>query len=166
MDQRGVSSVIGAVMAVAIVVMLGSVIGMFALSFGDSVQPQAPQVQVSHAVTDDGDPLIAISHESGESLAIDQLYVTASEPVDIGSEAAANDAHASEREAFAESSGGNPPQVDIGETWDAGETVYLDPDGDIDGITVRVLWNTQPVEGVNPGTVEGADSYTLIEFTV
>ncbi|WP_276260192.1 type IV pilin N-terminal domain-containing protein [Haloglomus litoreum] len=166
MDQRGVSSVIGAVLAVAIVVMLGSVIGTFALSFGDSVQPQAPQVQVSHAVTDDADPLIAITHESGESLAIDQLYVTASTPVDIGSATTANDDHASEREAFAESSGGNPPQVDIGETWDAGETVYLDPEGDIEGLTVRVLWNTQPVEGVNPGSVEGADSYTLVEFTV
>lgn len=166
MNQRGVSSVIGAVMAVAIVVALAAVIGTFALSFGDSVQPRAPQVTVSHETTDGADPLIAVTHESGESLAVDQLYVTASTPVDIGSAAVADDDHASEREAFAEASGDNDPQVDIGETWDAGETVYLDPDGSVEGVTVGILWNTQPVQDVNPGRVEGADSYELAEFTV
>ncbi|WP_254821160.1 type IV pilin [Haloglomus halophilum] len=166
MDQRAVSPVIAVVLMVAIVVVLATAVGALAFSFGDSTQPPEPRIQVSHTVTDGGDPLIAITHEAGDSIAVDQLYVTASTPVDIGSESVADDKHASEREAFAESSSGNPPQVDVGDTWDAGETVYLDPVGDVEGVTVRINWNTQPVQDVNPGQVEGADSYELVEFTV
>jgi flagellin-like protein len=165
MDQRAVSPVIAVVLMVAIVVVLAAAVGALAFSFGDSTQPPEPQIQVSHTVTDGGDPLIAITHESGDAIAVDQLYVTASTNVDIGSKSVADDKHASEREAFAESSSGNP-QVDVGDTWDAGETVYLDPDGDVEGVTVRINWNTQPVQDVNPGKVEGADSYELVEFTV
>jgi flagellin-like protein len=166
MDQRAVSPVIAVVLMVAIVVVLAAAVGALAFSFGDSAQPREPQVQVSHAVTDGGDPLIAVTHESGDAIAVDQLYVTASTNVDIGSESVADDKHASEREAFAEASDGNPPQVDVGDTWNAGETVYLDPDGGVEGVTVRINWNTQPVQDVNPGKVEGADSYELAEFTV
>jgi flagellin-like protein len=171
MRERGVSSVIGVVLAVAIVVALAGVFSALAFSFGDSVQSTAPQVDVSYSLIDDGgERTIAVTHESGESVAIDQLYVTASTPVDIGgapgSSTPANEAYASEREAFAESSGGNPPQVGVDDTWDAGETVYLDPTGAVTDVTINIYWNTQPVQDVNPGNVEGADSYKIYEFTV
>lgn len=33
-------------------------------------------------------------------------------------------------------------------------------------MTVRLYWNTAPVEGINPGSVEGENSYLIAEFTV
>ena len=54
----------------------------------------------------------------------------------------------------------------MGDTWDAGETVYFAPDGGVEGVTVRIHWTAKPVEGYNPGTPRGADSYTIAEITV
>jgi hypothetical protein len=48
---------------------------------------------------------------------------------------------------------------------DAGETVYLNPVGSAEGVTVRIHWNTDPVTGANPGAVEGDISYKIAEFT-
>jgi hypothetical protein len=33
-------------------------------------------------------------------------------------------------------------------------------------VTVELYWNTQPVEGINPGTVTGDDAYLIAEFRV
>mgnify|MGYP000179835334 CR=1 FL=1 len=35
-----------------------------------------------------------------------------------------------------------------------------------DGVTISIYWNTAEVRGVNPGTVEGSESFKLVEFTV
>lgn len=169
--ERGVSPVIGTVMMVSVVVILASVASVVVFDLGGGQQSPAPPVAVEHeVVADGGDPVIAITLRSGEAVRTDRLYTGGSTPMDIGgspsSSTPANDAYASDRETFTESSGSNPPQVGIGETWEAGETVYLDPTGSVEGTTVRIYWNTEPVEGINPGTVTGEDSYRVVTFSV
>lgn len=169
--ERGVSSVIATVMMVALVVILSSVVALFGLGFGGSQQAVAPQISVSDTTVPDGGELsIAVTLQGGSAVATDRLYVIGSTDLDIGgapgSASPANDAYASSLEKFTESSGANPPQVGIGDTWDSGETIYLDPVGSVDGVTVGIYWNTKPVTGVNPGSVEGEDSYKIAEFTV
>ncbi len=159
---------------VSVVVILASLVSVFVFDLGPGGQPPAPQISVSHELVDDGsgtgDQSIAVTLESGESVATDQLYVGGSKDLDIGGAPGSGDEAAKERfasslETFTESSDGSP-QVAIGDTWDSGETIYLDPVGDAEGVTVRIYWNTEPVEGVNPGTVKGEDSYKIAEFTV
>lgn len=169
-NERGVSSVLATIMMVAIVVTLASTTAVFALGIG-SFAPAAPQASVSHELVDDGGKrTIAVTLESGNAVRTDRLYVGGSTDLDVGgapaSSTPAQEAHASSLEKFTESAGGNPPQVGIGDTWDAGETIYLDPVGSVDGVTVTIYWNTEPVEGINPGSVEGEHSSELVQFTV
>lgn len=168
--DRGVSPVIGVVMLVSITVILASVVSVMAIGVGDQPQAVAPKISISHELVEDGgEQTVAITLESGEAVETEHLYVTGSVDVDIGgspdSDEPANDAYASSREKFTESDDGDP-QVNIGDTWDAGETVYVDPVGSADGVTVRIYWSAEDVQGVNPGTVTDADAYRLEEFTV
>jgi flagellin-like protein len=172
-DSRAVSPVIGTVIMVSVVVILASVVSVFVFDLGPGGQPPAPKMSVSHELVDDnnGEKTIAVTLESGESVDTDQLYVGGSKDLDIGGppgsgNEAAKESFASSLEKFTESSGSNPPQVGIGDTWDSGETIYLDPVGNAEGVTIRIYWNTEPVEGVNPGTVKGEDSYKVVDFTV
>jgi len=169
-DTRGVSSVVATVLLVAVVVVIAAVVGTYALELGDE-QAASPPVTVSHTTVPDGsEETIAVTLSAGEAVETDKLYVIASADVDIGgapgSTTPADESYASGLEKFTESSGGNPPQIGIGDTWEAGETIYLDPVGSVDGVTVSIYWNTEPVEGVNPGSVEGDDAYKIAEFTV
>jgi len=169
--ERGVSPVIGVVLLVSITVILASVVSMLALGLGDQEQAAAPKISISHELVDDGsEQTVAITLESGEAVRTEHLYLTGSVELDIGSapgtSTAADETHASPREKFTESSGGNPPQVGIGDTWDAGETVYVDPVGSAEGETVRIYWSAKEVQGVNPGTVTDADAYRIEELTV
>ncbi len=170
-ESRGVSAVIGLVLLVAVVVVLSATVTGYVLSDGGDVPPPSPRISVSHTTVDDGgDATVAVTLEGGDAVRTNQLYVIGSKPLDIGgppgNSQSANDTYASERENFIESSGGRPPQVGIGETWEAGETIYLDPEGEADGVTIRIYWNTEPIQDVNPGTVTGDDSYQLAKFTV
>jgi hypothetical protein len=170
-DIRGASTVTGTILMVAVVVILASVVGAFVFGLGPSPSPPAPQASLSHTVLDDagvgGDDIIAVTLESGTAIETENLYVIGSTKLDIGGAPdGPRDEWASEREKFTEAASGDP-QVGIGETWDSGETVYLNPVGkSADGVTVKIYWTTRPVEGYNPGTVEGEDSYKIAEFTV
>jgi flagellin-like protein len=172
MDDRGVTPVIGVIIMVAVAVILGAVISGYVFGIGGESQSPAPSVVLEHEVIDnDGDRLVAVTLAAGESVAIDRVYVTGSKDLDVGggpgSGTAANPDFASSAEPLAESSGDNPPQVDIGDTWESGETVYLAVgDNDPEGVTIRVYWTSGGVEGVNPGTVTGDDTYRIAEFVV
>lgn len=169
-DRRGVAPVIAVAILVALAVVLATTVSAYVLTQED-VPPPAPQISVSHALVDDGgEQTIAVTLEGGDAVDTDQLYVTGSKPLDVGgapgSGQAANEGSASSRETFVEASGDNPPQVGIGEQWESGETIYLDPEGDADGVTVSIYWNTEPVAGADPGTVTGDDAYLIAEFRV
>jgi len=139
----------------------------------DPRQEPAPQVEVSHALVEDGpEQSIAVTVEAGDAVRIGRLYVVGSKNLDIGGppdapgNTGADERFASERERFDESSGGRPPQVDVGERWGAGETAYLGPVGRAEGVTVTIYWSSAAIEGRNPGTVAGRDTYEIASFTV
>jgi flagellin-like protein len=170
-EERAVSPVIGVVLLVSIVVVLASVVSVLAISLGQTQQEPAPRVTLSHELVDDGgEKTVAITLTSGQAVATDHLYVIGSADLDIGgapgTATPADEAQASSREKFTESTGANPPQVGIGDTWEAGETVYLDPVGSADGVTIRIYWSAREVTGVNPGTVQDDTAYRIAELTV
>jgi flagellin-like protein len=170
-DGRGVTPVIAVILLVAIVVVLVTTVSGFVLTNQTDVPPPAPGISVSHTtVLDGGERTVAVTLESGDTVAIDRLYVIGSKPLDIGgppgSGTPADDQYASSRESFVEASGNNPPQVGIGPEWESGETVYLDPEGSVQGVTIKIYWNTEPVKGINPGTIEGDDAYLIAKFRV
>lgn len=170
-DSRGISSVISVILLVAVTVVLAATMTVFVFDIGSGVQSPAPVTELSHdLVADGGEQTIAITLVAGDAVRTERLYVTATPNVDIGgapdSATPANDAYASRAEKFTESSGDNPPQVGIGPTWDAGETVYIDPVGDPDEVRITVYWSSRSVVGVNPGDPSGEHTYRLREFTV
>lgn len=169
--RRGVAPVIAVTLLVALAVVLVTTVSAFVLTDESDIPPPAPQISVSETTVPDGDErTIAVTLEAGDAVVTDRLYVVGSKPLDIGgppdSDTPANEAYASDRENFVEASGDNPPQVGIGEQWESGETIYLDPVGAAEGVTVELYWNTEPIQGVNPGTVEGDDAYLIAEFRV
>jgi len=169
--SRGVSSVISVVLLVAVTVVLAATMTVFVVDMGSGLQSTAPVMDLSYdLVADGGEQTVAITLVAGDAAATEQLYVTGSTDVDIGgspdSGTPANDAYASRLEKFTESSGNNPPQVGIGSTWDAGETVYVDPAGSADGVRITIYWSSRSVVGVNPGDPTGEDTYRLETFTV
>jgi flagellin-like protein len=168
--DRAASSVIGTVLLVAVAVTLSAAVGGFVLSGQDTAQ-RAPVVAVEHQLyqnksPSDSDDVARITFHSGDAIRADRLLVVASKPVDIaGERTAANGNYASDAERFVESASG-PPQVNVGDTWDAGEPVWISRNGDLEGVTVRIVWNPQPIEGQNPGTVVGEESHVIAEFTL
>ena len=169
-EDRSVAPVLAVTLLVVLVVVLATTVSGFVLTNEADVPPPAPQISVSHTtVSDGGERTVAVTLDAGDAVATNQLYVTGSKPLDIGgppgSATAADDGNASQRENFAETAG-DDPQVGIGEQWEASETVYLDPEGSADGVTIEIYWNTEPVQGEDPGTVEGDDSYLIAEFRV
>jgi FlaG/FlaF family flagellin (archaellin) len=166
---RAVSSVVATVLMVAIVVIVASVVGGYLFGATGS-QSVSPQISVTHELVDAGtERSVAVTLQSGDSVRTDRLYVVGSVDLDIGSApgttGAADESYASGRETFTEAPPGDPPQVGIGETEDASETVYLGPVGSADGVTVGIYWTTESVRGINPGTPTGENTYKLAEFT-
>ena len=160
---RAVSPVVSTVLLVAVVAIISSIISVFALGLADSVDADAPVITVSHSIVPDGgDPLIAVTHEGGDDVETDHLSVVGSTPVDIGSRTVANDDYASRQEKFNEGS----DQVGAGDYWTAGETAYFDPDGVVDGVTLRFVWSEQPTQNVNPTTPNGETTFIIAELTV
>lgn len=167
-QSRAVSPIISVILIVAIVVILSATISVFVLDIGTSMHSEAPSIVVSHEfvdAVDGGEKAVAITLDGGNAVQTDRLYVSGSKALDIGghpdtSSQPANDDYASTREKFTETAGATP-QVEIGETWEAGETVYIDPEGSADHVTISIYWTSQSVEGVNPGTPTGQTAYKI-----
>lgn len=168
--SRAVSSVISTVLMVGVVVILSATISVFVLDVGSSLQSESPNAEVSYEFVesvDSGEKAVAITLVAGDAMETERLYVSGSKPVDIGGDprssgTPANDAYVSNREKFTESSGNNPPQVGVGDTWEAGETVYVDPKGSAEEVTITIYWTSRSVEGVNPGEPTGEYSYEIV----
>lgn len=168
---RGVASLIGILLMVGVVVIIAGTMTVFVFDIGSGVSSPAPKAETDYELVADGDErTVAITLSAGDAIATEKLYVVGSKALDIGgapgSDTPAQEQYASELENFTESSGGNPPQVGIGETWDAGETVYVDPEGSVDGVRITIYWTSESVEGINPGRPNGEHSYKISEFTV
>jgi flagellin-like protein len=167
--DRGASSVIGTILLVGVTIIIAATVTVLALGVVETGSSDAPTMSVSYTLVDSGsDQAIAVTHASGDSIPAENLYVIGSKNVDIGgppgTPGGADDQWASPREQFVE--GNNGPQVDVGDRWEAGETVYVDPVGGVDGVTIQIAWSRQPVQGQNPGEPRGEDSFVIAEFTV
>lgn len=170
-DRRAVTPVVAVVLLVTVTVLLASVAGVFSFSTLGIHGPPAPQISVSHEFVEDGsERTLAVTMVGGEPVEIAHLYVLGKRDLDIGSEPGspgeADEAFASRLEPFSEATDGNPPQIGVGETWETGETIYLDPVGKADGVTIGIFWSSQPVEEGDPSGARGRRSYKIAQFTV
>jgi len=175
--DRGASSVIGVILLVGIVIVLIGAITPFVMNLAGETQAKAPTVSVDHRITnatggtdysDEGGNLIAVTLESGGPIQTDQLYLTSSKEADIGAATSGDGKNAtsqnedatSKREVFSEGDG----QTGIGDTWEAGETVYLEPEGSATGTSVSIYWTSKPVEAQDDGEISPGDSYEIASF--
>lgn len=140
-DDRAVSPVIGVILMVAITVILAAVIGTFVLGLGDQVQNTTPRASFGFDTTDNKQRITA-THESGESVSADNLYVKSTANFSYSADTTAN--ATSEVWSTVASSGdvgaGSSATIEFGEWNDsandgtfAGETVrvtYQDPNSD------------------------------------
>jgi len=167
--SRAVTPVISTILLVAIAVILAATVSVFALGFTDDVSAERPVVSVSYdLVPDGGEQTIAITNTQGDPVEAAHLTVVGSTDVDVGGPPGtggggeATERFASPRERFDE--GGD--QVGVGDAWEAGETVHVDPVGSVEDVTVRFVWSEQPVTGVNPGSPEGKTTHVIAKVTV
>lgn len=164
---RAVTPVVGIALLVAVAVVLAGVVSIFALDFGESTQPDAPTMAVTYELVEDGaERTVAVTHAGGDTVAADHLTVVGTADLDVGgspsSATPADEQWASSRERFDE--GGD--QVGVGDTWDSGETVYVDPEGSVDDVTIRFVWSEGGVTGANPGRARGESSFVIAEVVV
>jgi len=167
-ESRGATSVIGIILLVGLAVIIAATVTVLALGLTDNAEDETPVFSVSYDLVDDGSggSVVAVTHASGDSVEAGNLYVVGSKDVDIGAApgepGGANDQWASERERFDEGS----DQVGVGDRWEAGETVYLDPVGGVDGVTIRFAWSKEDVQSQNPGLPRGENSFVVAKFTI
>ena len=131
-EDDAVSPVIGVILMVAITVILAAVIGTFVLGLGDQVGDTAPQASFSFDY--DGAQEITITHESGDSIAGDQLSVVI--PSDLSTPVVSKNDGSDDN-------------------MNAGETIVVDLDGTEtldDGDEVRLVWTSE--SGSNSATLQ------------
>lgn len=122
--DRGQSEVLGALLMVALALIFGALVGIWALDLGitNNEQTVAPQVSFGTSVVDGN---LTIEHETGSNLETDRIALVGSESGNF--------------------------TVDVGPTWETGETVTITPK---DGETVRLYWYAP----------RAGDSATLLEY--
>ena len=167
-DDRAVTSGIATIFMVAVVVLLGATLSV---AFGATVDKPTPSPTATfeyqkHERGTSPDE-VEITLTGGEPLEAKKLMVVASEPVDLGTPGN----YWSEGETTGEKVTEGNDQVQIGETWEAGESIHLSRDGELEGVTIRLVWNPVEVDkdgagGRDPSEVVGEDSYVLLRFTV
>ena len=72
-SEQGVSPVVSTILLVAVTIILGSVITVFAFTYLDGVQSPAPTADFEGRFTDAGD--IEITHIAGDTVPADQLLI-------------------------------------------------------------------------------------------
>lgn len=77
MDNRGVSSVIGVILMVGLVVILSSVVGVFALSIADNINEPAPIVSqtTGEFVPGADEQVVQITHVAGDSVPVEEIEI-------------------------------------------------------------------------------------------
>jgi flagellin-like protein len=162
-DDRAASSVVGTVLLVAIVVILGAVVGLFVFDVGNRVTEPVPETSPSVEFEENGDDpeSIVITHEGGDDLRPRNLAVTVTDSDYIwrdGSLVAIVGG-------TGWSASGNATGWPSGSTVSTGDTLEIadGSDGGTDdnlefdsGETVRVVWES-------PDTDE---TFTLARFRI
>ena len=106
-DDEAVSPVIGVILMVAITVILAAVIGTFVLGLGDQVQDTSPTASFTFDYDQSdgadsfgsgntaGDGLLTITHDGGDSIEAQNLFITgssntASDKVEVAADSSAD----------------------------------------------------------------------------
>jgi FlaG/FlaF family flagellin (archaellin) len=171
-----VSPVIGVVIIVGVTVVLSAAVAGFVFTQQRGLQSPGPTATFEFDLVenDEGNDLLLVTHSAGEPIALDKLLLVADRPVDLGgSNNDPNQDFATTGEKLDEGNG----QVGVGETWEAGETIEVlagdygsDPD-ELDGVTLRLVWNPREVDkddqgGEAPSSVVGESSVVLFRYEV
>lgn len=167
--QRGISAVLSVAILTAIVVTLAASTGLYLMNTSTDTRSDPPPAGVIsvdyHDAPGNGDDWVKFTYEGGHAVDADRLAVTSTKKIDIDGGMNFAPGGLSRRESFVEAPPGGNIQVDIGETWDAGETVYVGGNGDLSGETIRIIWSERAVKGQNPGTVSGPETHVVREVT-
>jgi flagellin-like protein len=132
-DDQAVSPVIGVILMVAITVILAAVIGTFVLGLGDQVSSNAPQASFTFDFADQTNDQLDITHDGGDSIPNGQLTVRSDTAFFAG---ASNTSGTSRSFApFGQS------VFSLSGDVTAGTTIGIRGDTDLNGATVRVVWN-------------------------
>jgi flagellin-like protein len=123
---RGQSEVIGTILAVAIVVILGALVGQYV--FGLDIiqageQNVGPQISFDTTIESNGD--LVIRHESGNSAETSELTIIGSD----GSIVSKGDSTFWTNE-------------NVGEEWTASESITIPSSELTDGETIRIIWES------------------------
>jgi len=130
-DDRAVSPVIGVILMVAITVILAAVIGTFVLGLGDQVQSTTPQASFGFETENDKQNVV-ITHESGDSITITDLTISATDTITNSSETTVPWADVDSSSADDSVSAGDSANIGHSSGW-GGETirvVYNNPESD------------------------------------
>jgi FlaG/FlaF family flagellin (archaellin) len=174
--ERAVAPVLGVVILVGVVAILSAVVAGYTLTQERGLQNPGPTATFEFELTedDDGNDLLLVTHTAGDSIPLDRLLLAAEKPVDLGgSNNAPSQGYATTGEKLDEGDG----QVGVGETWESGETIEVlagdyGPGADeLDGVTLRLVWNPREVDkddqgGKAPSSVVGESSVVLFKHTV
>ena len=151
-DHRAQSSVIGTILLVAIVVIVASVIGIFAIDIYQQTEVDtAPNADFDAEQYGDEDQQVRLFHNTGDSLNADEISVI----VDDG-----NDRETFEGSNFPNDEIGSQDSVYIGTDSNDDLAVFPeadDPDGPLDaGTEINVIWDSPDAD----------TSATLFEYEV
>jgi FlaG/FlaF family flagellin (archaellin) len=168
--DRGVSTGVSVMLMVAVALVLGVTLSAAFGATASELRNPPPTATFEHTKTENGadSDTVELTLTGGERLRADRLLLVATTPVDLGgSETPPNPGYATVGEKLTE----GDDQTEIGSTWDVGETVLFGAGGDLEGETIRLVWNPVEVEkdganGREPSDVIGENSHVLLKFTV
>jgi flagellin-like protein len=171
-DPRGVSAVVGTTLLVAVVVVLAAVVGSYTLGLWDRVASPAPNVtleyeRISDAETAHDGEALRVTLTNGNALQANQVAIISTTPIDLyGGATGFYEPGLTKAEKLSE---GPSDQTGIGETWESGESIMIGTEGNFDGVTLRFVWNPDPIEkdvasGSDTAEVLGDSSYVVQTF--
>jgi len=167
--DRAVTSGVSTILMVALVVLLGTTLFVAFGTLADVVA-EPPTAAFDHQKAENGasDDVVTVTLAHGDSLRTDRLLLVASKPVDLGgSDTAPNPSYATVGEKLSE----GDDQVGVGDTWNVGESIRFGANGDLEGVTIRLVWNPTEVDkdgagGREPSELVGEDAHVLLRFTI
>lgn len=169
--DRGVSPVVGIVLMAGIGILMAGFIGISVVSVGSAtLGTTAPSssIDVEFHENGAGDDYISFVIQAGDSMDVDHVGVLTTKPVDVSGNSGsfAGPWAQSKHEPFSEdaNAAGQSDVIATGQQWSAGETVYVGGNGDLEGVTVRLVWSSQPFTDAAMDEA-GSSSQVLVKYT-
>ncbi|WP_324756169.1 type IV pilin N-terminal domain-containing protein [Haloarcula montana] len=154
-NERGVSTVIGVVLMVAIVVILAAVVGTFVLNIGQQQPQNAPQTAIVADYSKETSPngeYLNLSVGSGETLQRNELSVTVSDVKDSSGNDVSLTGNPIQTQAPTEISSGTEISINAKQFSGVGSGEHLD----LSEATLRIVWE--------PATSEETNTYVIYRW--